>query len=277
MRAVAFTVDVDRDVNLACKGDVCSISKALNGDTSPRFCSSRAGLDDILEVFRENGVPGTFFWEGRSAEVMSRKEDISGLMEGHEVAVHGYDHEDFPGKETGMPLRREEVRRVLELADTALQEAFGPGKRGFRAPYQRTTEDLMRELVDRGCLYDSSDTVRMVDGKVAPFRREDGILEMPVCWTTDRQGRKIVSYLWPYHEGKRPLEDYLDLMDGFEDGLLVLANHSWHMRESFSNGLRSKEEVARGMRDLGALLRHAQDTGARFVRLADRAGCFGDL
>jgi len=63
VRAVAFTVDVDRDVNLACQGDVCSISK---GGGAPRFGSSARGLELVLQVLEEMGVKGTFFWEGRN-------------------------------------------------------------------------------------------------------------------------------------------------------------------------------------------------------------------
>lgn len=270
MRAVAFTVDVDRDVNLVCQGQVCSISQPRGGDSSPRFSSSLSGLKALLEVLEEAGVPGTFFWEGRSAETLSRSLPLRDLMAGHEVAAHGYDHEDFPGAGSGIPLDREGVRAVLERTEEALKGAFGVRARGFRAPYQRTSRPLMDELVERGYLYDSSDTLRMVDGSVHPFRRGDGLMEAPVCWTLDRRGKKIVSYLWPYHEGKRPIEDYMDLLDGFQDGLLVLATHSWHLTESFCSGPHSEDEVRQGKEDLLGLLRHGLDTGARFVRLVDR-------
>jgi peptidoglycan/xylan/chitin deacetylase (PgdA/CDA1 family) len=266
VRALAFTVDVDRDVNLVCHGQICSVSKGGNG---ARFTSSGRGLELILQVLEETGVKGTFFWEGRTAEELSKSMDLAMLMEGHEVAVHGYDHEDFSGKETGIPLEREQVADSLDRAESALDRAFGRKRRGFRAPYQRTNEALMNELLRRDYLYDSSETVGMTDGKVFPYRRKDGLLEAPVCWSLDRNGKKIVSYLWPYHEGKRPMNDYLEMVAGLEDGLLVLATHSWHPVENFSSGELSRAEVERGVADLRHFIEECKRSGAEFVGIAD--------
>jgi peptidoglycan/xylan/chitin deacetylase (PgdA/CDA1 family) len=277
VRDVAFTVDVDRDVNLACQGQSCSISKMRDGDSSPRFTSSARGLNGFLEVLRDTGVKGTFFWEGRSAEIISREIDLRTLMKGHEVGLHGYDHEDFSGQETGVVLDRPEVREVLDRAEGALDRVFGRERRGFRAPYQRTSEPLMAELAERKYLYDSSDTVCLEKGVVRPYRRDGGLLEAPVCWARDHKGKKIVSYLWPFHEGKRPIDDYLDLMDRFEDGLMVLATHSWHPVESFGGGLRCEKDILQEMADLRRLIDHGQETGVRFVGLADHLRGENDL
>jgi hypothetical protein len=72
------------------------------------------------------------------------------------------------------------------------------------------------------------------------------------------------------------MEDYLDLLDDFQEGLLVLATHSWHLTDCFCSGPRSREEVRRGKEDLGRLLHHGLDSGARFVRLADHLGGVGE-
>ena len=266
MRAVAFTVDVDRDVNLACQGEICSIS---NGGKHPRFDSSAKGLEMICGLLEEMGVLGTFFWEGRTAEILSERMDLKGLMRHQEVALHGYDHEDFAGKETGLPLDLESVRNGLDKGTEALDGAFGRKTRGFRAPYQRVTEVLLDELKARGFLYDSSDTVELNGGKVRAYRLPNGLPEAPVCWSRDGRGKKIVSYLWPYHEGKRPISDYMDLVDSFHDGLLVIATHSWHPVESYCFGLRTKEEVEDGMADLRTLLEHIETSGCELVSIAD--------
>jgi len=265
VRAVAFTVDVDRDVNLACQGDVCSISK---GGGAPRFGSSARGLELVLQVLEEMGVKGTFFWEGRTAEVLSARMDLAGMMRGHEVALHGYDHEDFSGKESGLPLDRQGTKEALDRGEGALERVFGRGPRGFRAPYQRTTEALLDELRERGYLYDSSETAPLVDGAVGPYLLGNGLPEAPVCWARDRRGRRIVSYLWPYHEGKRSMGDYLDLIEGFQEGLLVIATHSWHLVESYCAGLRPEEEVRQGTDALRTLLEGAERAGAELVTIA---------
>ena len=269
MRDIAFTVDVDRDVNQACMGRVCSVSKAVDGDESPRFSSSAYGLEMILDVLMGCGVRGTFFWEGRTAEQLNALMGLRSMMEGHEVALHGYDHEDFSGKETGIPLNREQAGQAIDDGGSALDSVFGERPRGFRAPYLRTSEVLMTELVQRNFPYDSSETVCMKDGKVFPYHRADGLLEAPVCWTLDKKGKRIVSYLWPYHEDKRPMSDYLDLVDGFEEGLLIIATHTWHMVECFNSGPLTKDRIERGKRDLMMLLDHARETGGRLVTVSD--------
>ena len=214
MRAVAFTVDVDRDVNLACQGEICSIS---NGGKRPRFVSSAKGLEMISGLLEGMGVR-----HGRDP-----REFLGDIMRHHEVALHGYDHEDFAGKETGIPLDLESTRAILDKGTAALDGAFGKGRRGFRAPYQRITQVLLDELRERDFLYDSSDTAEMEGGKVRTYRLPNGLPEAPVCGP-DHRNKKIVSYLWPYHEGKRPISDYAELVDGFHDGLLGIATHSWH-------------------------------------------------
>lgn len=264
MRAVAFTVDVDRDVNQACQGRSCSISQ---GSDAPRFDSSARGLREVLRALEGAGAPGTFFWEGRTALELASRMDLEKAMSGHEVAAHGHEHEDFSGEGTGIPLDRQAVRGVLESMEGALDSAFGSSPRGFRAPYQRTSPQLMEELSSRGYLYDSSATVQMVDGRVAPYRSELGLLEAPVCWSRDRQGRKIVSYLWPYHEGRRPMSDYLDLLNGFEEGLLVMATHSWHMVENYCTGPLPRERVEEGVRELTSFLNAVRDSGAEVTTI----------
>ena len=266
MRAVAFTVDVDRDVNLACQGELCSIS---SGGKHPRFTSSAKGLELMADLLEEMGIKGTFFWEGRTAEVLSERMDLQGLMKRHEVALHGYDHEDFAGKETGLPLDQESTRAILDRGTKALDGVFGRGERGFRAPYQRATDILLDELRSRNFLYDSSDTAELVDGKVRPHRNKNGLPEVPVCWSRDGRGKKIVSYLWPYHEGKRPITDYLYLANEFQEGLFVIATHSWHPVESYCSGLRAPEDVEKGIADLRSLLEHIERSGCELVTIAD--------
>jgi len=266
VRAVAFTVDVDRDVNLACKGEICSIS---NGGKYPRFDSSARGLELMAGLMEEIGIRGTFFWEGRTAEVLLDRMDLKDIMRHQEVALHGYDHEDFTGKETGLPLDLGSTKTVLDKGTAALDRAFGKGERGFRAPYQRVTDILLEELHAREFLYDSSDTVELVDGKVRPYRNKNGLPEIPVCWSRDGRGKRIVSYLWPYHEGKRRITDYLDLVDGFQEGLLVIATHSWHPVESYCSGIRTIEDVNKEMNDLRTLLEHVESSGCELVSIAE--------
>jgi peptidoglycan/xylan/chitin deacetylase (PgdA/CDA1 family) len=66
-----------------------------------------------------------------------------------EYAVHGYRHSDYSG------MTRAEQKYHLQKAQTIFGK-FGPRKRGFRAPYLKTSQNTLGLLNELGFLYDSS-------------------------------------------------------------------------------------------------------------------------
>jgi peptidoglycan/xylan/chitin deacetylase (PgdA/CDA1 family) len=269
MRRASITVDVDRDVNRACKGKMAAVSSPTDGSDGPRFSSSHQGLELIVATLNDLGVKGTFFMEATTALEIDRTSDVAELLEGHEVACHAYDHEDLTGTDTGLRMEREDIDEVLEKSLGVLDSLFGVGRRGFRAPYLHSSDDLMDALKDRGFLYDSSVVEEMREGSIRPYITKNGLTEVPIASSRDESGKKIVGYLWPLHEGKRQLTDYVRMVDGFNDGLLVLSTHSWHLVENFCHGRLCEPEVRKGTDDLRTLLRHSLDTGVEFVTVAE--------
>ncbi len=272
MRRAAITVDVDRDVNQACKGRTAAISSPVNGSDQPRFSSSRKGLELIVAAMNDLEVRGTFFFEATTALEISKSADIAELMQGHEIACHAYDHEDLTGLDTGIRIDREEVDDILERSIGVLDSLFGEGRRGFRAPYLHSNDELMESLKEHRFLYDSSVVEEMRDGQIRPYLTKGGLPEVPIASSRDGRGKKIVGYLWPLHEGKRPIGDYLQMVDGFRDGLLVLSTHSWHPVENFCDGQQCELDVQKGMDDLRTLINHSIDTGVEFVTVAEYVG-----
>ncbi|QLH74607.1 MAG: polysaccharide deacetylase family protein [Methanomassiliicoccales archaeon] len=269
MRRCSITVDVDRDVNQAVAGKVCAISMEKDGSTEPRFSSSAKGLEVIVDVLNGLDVQGTFFFEARTAIEISKVIDLPSLMRGHEVACHGYDHEDLTGQKTGSPLGPGELDDILERSISVVRELFGVSRMGFRAPYLSCDDLVEKELVKKDFIYDSSKVTSLSNGVIGPFITENGIVEVPVASGTDADGKKIVGYLWPMHEGKRKVGDYIHLMGQFEDGLLVFATHSWHMVENFCSGLLCATD-SRAQRDnLHELISKGMDMGLEFVRVDD--------
>ena len=65
------------------------------------------------------------------------------------------------------------------------------------------------------------------------------------------------------------MSDYLDLVDQFEEGLLVIATHSWHMVENYCGGLLPREMVEQGMRELGEFLEAVRGSGAELVTVKE--------
>jgi hypothetical protein len=269
MRRAAITVDVDRDVNQACKGKRAAVSCPINGSDEPRFSSSRKGLELVVATLNDLGVRGTFFLEATTALEIARTVDLAELLEGHEVACHAYDHEDLTGLDTGIGMERKDIDDILERSLGVLDSMFGKERRGFRAPYLHANDDVMDALKQLGFLYDSSVVQEVREGSIRPYVSKNGLMEVPIAFSRDERGKKIVGYLWPLHEGKRPIGDYLRMVDGFQDGLLVLSTHSWHLVENFCSGQQCRLDVEKGTEDLRTLVRHSLDSGVEFVTLAE--------
>jgi peptidoglycan/xylan/chitin deacetylase (PgdA/CDA1 family) len=269
MRRAAITVDVDRDVNQACKGKMAAVSSPLHGSDQPRFSSSRKGLELVVGTLNDLGVKGTFFLEATTALEIGKTADLAELLQGHEVACHAYDHEDLTGADTGVTMAREDIDDILERSLGVLDAVFGEERRGFRAPYLHANDEMMDALKDLDFLYDSSVVEEIREGSIRPYVSKNGLTEVPIASSRDERGKKIVGYLWPLHEGKRPIGDYLRMVDGFQDGLLVLSTHYWHLLENFCNGQQCDLDVKKGMDDLRTLIRHSLDSGVEFVTVAE--------
>jgi peptidoglycan/xylan/chitin deacetylase (PgdA/CDA1 family) len=269
MRHCALTIDVDRDVNKPCVGQTCAISTSANGSEEPRFRSSAVGLERMVDLLDELDIQGTFFFEARTALEIAKDIDIVDLMKGHEIASHAYDHEDLTGKETGIKLSMSDLDDILERSVSTLHEIFGTGRMGFRAPYLGVRDDLAGMLSEKGFKYDSSVILFLKEGEIRPFQLSSGLWEVPVVCSNDADRKKIVGYLWPMHENNRPPEHYVAMFDQFKDGLFVLADHSWHVVESYARGRLPKADADNEVQKLRAVLEGALDGGVEFTRIDD--------
>ena len=99
MRRAAFTVDVDRDVNEPRVGRWRRCSRSC---PMPRFTSTARAWGVLVDLLNELDIRGTFFLEGETVERWSEERSLLGiLLDGHEIAAHGYAHEDLTGESTG--------------------------------------------------------------------------------------------------------------------------------------------------------------------------------
>lgn len=110
---------------------------------------AQIGAARLLEAFDRYGIRATFFIPGYDAErypeVMERIARAN-----HEVAGHGYLHEDFSS------LSASEQREVLGRSEKTLEEVFGRRPAGWRAPSGLMTSETRSLLIERGYRYDSS-------------------------------------------------------------------------------------------------------------------------
>ncbi len=268
MRRAAFTVDVDRDVNVPVPGRREAMSQPRNGDGSPRFSSSARGLTLLVELLNELSIRGTFFLEAETARHIAGTVDLRRLLREHEIASHGLSHEDLTGASTGLPFTGSEATDAVDLAADEIHRLTGRVPKGFRAPYQHVDDTIHRLLSDRGYLYDSSMTDDIRDRCIGPRPLPCGLTEFPLARGIDARGKHIHSYFWPMHEGKRRPADYIHLLDQFDDGLMVLATHSWHVVETYAGRL-DDDQVAMKLGEIRAVLDGARDRGITFTTLEE--------
>ncbi|MBC7108578.1 MAG: polysaccharide deacetylase family protein [Methanomassiliicoccales archaeon] len=269
MGCATITIDVDRDVNLPEHGRIEGISRARDGDKAPRFESAAKGLKLIVSVLNDLGIKGTFFIEAETAKKIAERMNIKELLKPHEIACHGYRHEDLTGEQSGIKLSDEQVSSILDDSVATIKEVFNRKPVGFRAPYLHIDNRILAALAQKGFMYDSSIIKRLDRGEIYPYRIYGALIEAPIASGVDRAGKKIVSYLWPLHEGQRKVSDYEHFISRFSAGLFILATHSWHLIESYDSGLLPEEKIAENVSWLRSILKTAIDLGIEFCTVEE--------
>jgi hypothetical protein len=249
-----FSVDLDRDVNICLDGDVRAGSIDRGAGTAPRFKSTEKGLNIIVDLLEEIGMKATFFAEGRTLETI----ECGNFLAGHEVGIHGYDHEDLT-RGNGMYFDKTSVFDILKKTSDIIEDTVGTRPVSFRAPYMKINESVIDVLPSAGIKYDSSTYCSFKNA--FPYELFNGTVEIPVPEGIDGNGKKISSYLWPMHESKRKPEDYLESASSMKSGILSLATHTWHMCESRANGPMDDCEIRNNTDNVRRVLEGILDLG----------------
>jgi peptidoglycan-N-acetylglucosamine deacetylase len=141
-------------------------------DVSQGIYDIKVGVPRVLAMLKRLGIKATFFIPGA---IVERYPDTAREIAtaGHEIAHHGYLHEDC-GK-----LSREEELEMLRRGSEAIKRITGRGPRGARLTLGKTT---IASLADLGFLYEST---LMDDDQ--PYRinidgKRSRLIELPVCF-----------------------------------------------------------------------------------------------
>ena len=110
---------------------------------------ARVGVPRILKLLAGHEVPASFFIPGHTAESFPEVVDRI-LDDGHEIAHHGYGHED-PSVQSA-----EEERCSLERGSEVLERFLGHAPLGYRSPSWDYSDTTLALLDEYGFLYDSS-------------------------------------------------------------------------------------------------------------------------
>lgn len=136
------------------------------------------GVPRILETLDRHGIRATFFVPSWTAQRhMDSTREIA--RRGHEIAAHGYLHENLP------ELSDDEELAVHEKSIRIIRQVTGSRPIGFRAPYWEWSTRTLNHLRKCGFKYDSSlmndDKPYLIQGNSA----RDDMYELPVEWSLD--------------------------------------------------------------------------------------------
>ncbi len=108
---------------------------------------SRIGNERLLKLFSKYEAKATFFITGYYASL--EKENVKQILEeGHEVALHGYEHH--------YRNRKFDVEKDIVKGKKVLEKITGEKVKGFRAPQVQYSLRLLEVLKKHGFQYDSS-------------------------------------------------------------------------------------------------------------------------
>jgi peptidoglycan-N-acetylglucosamine deacetylase len=109
----------------------------------------RVGIPRLLELCDRLGITATFFTPGHTADTFPQTaREIA--ARGHELAAHGYVHEDFEN----LPL--DEARTVVRRASEAIERSVGVAPRGMRFPPWAVAGEHFVLLLEEDYTYSSS-------------------------------------------------------------------------------------------------------------------------
>ena len=168
------------------------------------------GLPRILELLDEFGIRATFFVPGKTAETYP--EAIREIVEqGHEIACHGYEYENFS------LFSYDEQERRIQKAVNAIEAACGKKPEGFRAPIG----DLMLETLNiarkKGMKYSSD----LFDDDRPYFMDVDKegnqILQIPMQWANFDLPYFAFNYRPAFPFGQGRIANYSNVLSNWKD------------------------------------------------------------
>jgi len=243
---VFICVDFDRDYGYPVSQMKHAISKPIHLRNSqliedPQKAISIQGTINGFDLFMhyllDERLPATFYFETRSIKMFNEKypEKTKLLrLPIFELGVHGYDHEDLTGEDTGIAFSRQAEEEIIKKSQVQLETLFSKEMIGFRAPYMRITDNTHNILSELGFLYDSSIYLESTCG-IRPYLINERLVEFPVIKTPKESLMDgMYTYLWPLFEGSRDIDNiiknYLQIIENSADdkSYISLNLHSWH-------------------------------------------------
>lgn len=150
-----------------------------------------------LEMLAARGLRITFFVVGQDAALEKNAEALGTIAAaGHEVGNHSFGHDSWLHLYS-----REELAAEIERAEEALGDVTGAKPVGFRGPGYSHSAELVRALIGRGYLYDSSS----LPAFTGPLARAYYFMTARL---SSEQKKQRATLFGTWREGLRPLAPY---------------------------------------------------------------------
>lgn len=258
-------------VNIGVDFDAASVWMGTFKKTSPSYMArgefgAEVGVRRVINLFKKYQIQTTFCIPGHTID--THTEVCKEIVElGHEVAHHGYVHEDPTN------LTYEEEEAIMKKGLEAL-ERIGVKPRGYRSPAWDYSPNTLSILEKYGFSYDSS----LMGNDLHPYRPRrvevnwdkgntfgppSEILEIPVSWFLDDFPTQ--EYVIGGAEGMRSNEEVIErwksifdyAVDNEEGACFILTVHPQTIGR------------AHNIQMLEKLIQHMDSRGAWFTTLGE--------
>lgn len=169
--AITFDIDTDSILHLEHKARAPTLMATMSW-----LRYDLEAVPRILKMYRRYGLRQTFFYPAWCMERYPHLVDAI-LKDGHEIAAHGYLHEN-PNQ-----LSADEELYWLDRQIGVIKKMTGKKPRGWRAPLYNFSEHSANLLAQNGILYDSS-----LMGSDVPYilnTKAGEVIELPTHWAMD--------------------------------------------------------------------------------------------
>lgn len=147
--------------------------------------AGEVGVPRILESLRRRGLPSTWMVPGHSIETFPKQIEAV-VAAGHEIAVHGYTHEN------PVAMSPQQERDVLGKCVDLVVGLTGSRPKGYCAPWWEMSGYTAEMLMDEGFSYDNSQSYH----DFLPFYARVGDK-----WTNIDYGKDAAEWMKPLEHG----------------------------------------------------------------------------
>lgn len=237
--AVCLTLDYDAQTLWNSFG-VDKLVPISEGEYGPRV-----GIWRYLDLLDKWGIRGTFFVPGLTAE--RYPESVREVARrGHEVAYHGYTHEDMSG------LSRDEEKRDFQRGIAMIEQLTGKRPTGYRAPAGEFSPNTIDILLEEGFVYHSTCMADEVPYRWEINGKKKDLLEIPFQWMLSDAVHFLFSLTWGPGHISSPSKVY-DIWSSEFDGIYEMGRLFCQTSHDFIIGRPSRILL------LDKLIRHMKD------------------